>query len=197
MFNLFRRNDKPLNGEAVNGRNATATFPLPEIEEQIFIEPIAGRANVPNAHFTDQAPPPPEKDYTIGLLYAFLDRNHESKGYDDALLNPDSSHLNQNLEVLKNELARTLNKVKTFYEDFIQETDYHILSRSRSGMVDTVEELEMKKKIALGHIGKVREIENHMAQNEGNCQGILMSYTRGFKNGLAAISHHQILIRRF
>lgn len=136
-------------------------------------------------------------DNNIALLYTFLDRNHEAKGYDDALLNPDTSHLDQNLDALKNELVRTINKVKTFYEDFIQETEYHILSRGRSGMVDIVEELEMKKRTAIGHMEKVNKIEKDAENNIGDCKGILLSYTRGFKNGLAAISHHNILTKRF
>jgi diadenosine tetraphosphate (Ap4A) HIT family hydrolase len=200
MFNFFK--SAPKNGaysETLNGQSPAAAHPLPEIDERVFIETGNGQGAQASGHFTDQQPvtPPVPADHNIGVLYAFLDKNHEAKGYEDALLNPDSSHLNQNLEGLKNEFIRTVNKVKTFYEDFIQETEYHILSRGRSGMVDMVEELEMKKKIALGHVDKVLQIEESLSQEHGECKGILISYTRGFKNGLAAISHHHILTRRF
>lgn len=133
----------------------------------------------------------------INVLYQFLERNHEGQGYDDALVNPDSSHMDQNLEALRNELERTIRKVKTFYEDFIMEIDFHIGSRIRSGMVDTVEEMTMKKSIAENHIKKVLEIEDDAHNNRGDSQGIILSYTKGFKNGLAAISHHSILNRKF
>lgn len=132
----------------------------------------------------------------INVLFEFLERNHEGKGYDDALINADATHLDQNTEALKNELARTIRRVKTFYEDFIKEIDFHIASRSRSGMIDTVEELTMKKEIAQSHMQKVLEIEDDLRNNKGDSQGIIMSYTRGFKNGLAAISHHSILNRK-
>lgn len=132
----------------------------------------------------------------INLLFQFLEKNHESKGYDDALINPDNTHLIQNTEALKNDLERTIRRVKTFYEDFIREIDFHIASRSRSGMVDTVEELTMKKEIAESHIKKVLEIEDDLRNNKGDSQGIIMSYTRGFKNGLAAISLHSILKKK-
>ena len=131
----------------------------------------------------------------INVLFAFLERNHEGRGYDDALVNPDQTHLAQNIESLKNELERTIRRVKTFYEDFINEINFHISSRSRSGMVDTVEELNMKKQIAESHIQKVLEIEADMRNGRGDSQGIIMSYTRGFRNGLAAISHASILKR--
>lgn len=137
-----------------------------------------------------------EKDAVgINVLFAFLERNHEGRGYDDALVNPDQTHLAQNIESLKNELERTIRRVKTFYEDFINEINFHISSRSRSGMVDTVEELNMKKQIAESHIQKVLEIEADMRNGRGDSQGIIMSYTRGFRNGLAAISHASILKR--
>jgi hypothetical protein len=198
MFNFFKSTDKNgANTSNLNGHNFTATPVLPEVEERVFIEQGGTPAAPPVGHFTDQAPAPVSADHSIGVLYAFLDRNHESKGYDDALLNPDSSHLTQNLEALENELVRTINRVKIFYEDFIQETDFHIMSRARSGMIDMVEELEMKKKIALGHIDKVQNIEEGIQQQQGDFKGILISYSRGFKNGLAAISHHHILTRKF
>ncbi|RYE15212.1 MAG: hypothetical protein EOP45_18705 [Sphingobacteriaceae bacterium] len=197
MFDFLKRNgSNGTSGQTLNGQNPVNATPLPEVEERVFIEPAGTPAASPG-HFTEKAPTPAQTDYNIGLLYLFLDRNHETKGYDDALLNPDISHLNQNLAALKSELVRTVNKVMTFYEDFIQETEYHILTRAKSGMVDMVEELEMKKKIALGHVTKVRGIEESLDQENGDCAGILISYTRGFKNGLAAISHHHILTRRF
>ena len=138
----------------------------------------------------------PVAEKNIELLYRFLDQNYEGKGYDDALVNPDASHLEQNTQCLKNELERTINKVKTFYEDFIRDVNFHIESRSRSGMVDIVEELRTKKDIAESHIAKILTIEADSRNDRGDGQGIIMSYTRGFKNGMAAISHHSILKRR-
>lgn len=196
MFDFFKKaGQNSQSTPGLNGHSTASVQPLPEIDERVFIESADTPPSPPPGHFTEKAPTP--ADHNIGVLFAFLDRNHEAKGYDDALLNPDNSHLIQNIDALKNELSRTINRVKTFYEDFIQEAEYHILIRSRSGMVDIVEELEMKKKIAQGHIAKVRLIEESLNNEIGDCKGILISYTRGFKNGLAAISHHHVLTRRF
>lgn len=133
----------------------------------------------------------------INLLFQFLERNFEKKGYEDALINSDTTHLEQNIAGLKNELERTIRKVKTFYEDFIREIDFHISSRTRSGMIDTVEELNVKKGTAESHVRQVLEIEKEASESRGVAQGIVLSYTRGFRNGLAAISHHSIMNRNF
>ncbi|WP_236652790.1 hypothetical protein [Chitinophaga vietnamensis] len=163
---------------------------IPDIPESVFIEK------------EEEKEPPATKPIAplnggIHLLYEFLDKNYESKGYNDALINPDATHLDQNVIALKNDLERSIRKVKTFYEDFIRQINFHISSRSRSGMIDTVEELIIKKETAESHINQVKEIEEQAKMNEGVGYGIIISYTRGFRNGLAAISSHIILNKNF
>lgn len=182
------------NNAQTNGYNPVSTSTIqtaPDIPENVFIE----KANKTEDNSKEK--PESSSENGINLLFQFLDRNHEAKGYDDALVNPDGHHLAQNIEALENELVRTIRKVKTFYEDFISEIDFHISSRSGRGMVDIVDELRMKKGIAERHIKKVQEIEEDANNKKGDSQGIIISYTRGFKNGLAAISSHSVLNKKF
>jgi hypothetical protein len=186
LFNFFNRQQK-------NGHTHTLDIEstLPDIPEDTFIEKEQpGKA-------AQEEKPANQAISGIHMLYEFLDKNYESKGYNDALINPDVTHLDQNLTALKNDLERAIRKVKTFYEDFIRQINFHITSRSRSGMIDTVEELTVKKEIAESHIKQVLEIEEQAKQNQGVGYGIIISYTRGFKNGLAAISGHSILNKNF
>lgn len=172
--------------------NSNPNTPLPEIPESIFLEKEKQDTN----SSADNGGSPNSLN-GINLLFQFLERNHESKGYDDALVNPDHTHLDENVKALKNDLERTFRKVKTFYQDFIKEIDFHIDSRSRTGMIDTVGELTVKKKIAETNIQQVLEIEKEAGNDTGVGHGIVLSYTRGFRNGLAAISHHSILRKNF
>jgi len=174
LFSFFNRK----NGTANQAELTIASDKLPSVTEE----------KIPGDN-------PPEVG--INLLFQFLEKNYETKGYNDALINADNTHLDQNIQALRNDLERTIKKVKTFYEDFIREIDFHITSRTRSGMIDTVEELQMKKETAENHIRQVIEIENESKNQQGLGQGIILSYTRGFRNGLAAISHHSILKRNF
>ena len=190
LFALFNRRNRHTNGTDVI--NPSTAQPTPEIPEHVFIE-----KDRPSDTKTDDRNGLPTPENGINVLFQFLERNHEGKGYDDALVNPDTTHMEHNIEALKNDLERTIRKVKTFYEDFIREINFHISSRSRSGMIDTVEELSVKKETAEQHIKQVLEIEQQAKNNQGVGQGIIISYTRGFRNGLAAISHHSILRRNF
>jgi len=190
LFNFFKNKGDASTASTQNFGQDT----LNEIPEEVFTE----RAD-PIAFNTMHEVTPQNIIITNNLdqLYVFLDRNLESKGYDDALINPDSFHLEQNLEAHKKELMRNIKRVKTFYEDFIREINYHIESRSRSGMIDTVEELKMKKEIAESHIEKVLLIETETESDRGDSQGVIISYKKGFRNGLAAISHHAIISKKF
>ena len=190
LFNFFNRKNGNANGVEIPNR--PANHPKPDIPENLFIENAKPVDNTFNER--NQTQP---VDYGIYFLYQFLEKNYEAKGYGDALVNPDNTHLEQNIESLKNDLERTIRKVKTFYEDSIREINFHISSRGRSGMIDMVEELTMKKETAEIHINQVKEIAEDAKNNRGLGQGIIISYTRGFRNGLAAISHHSILRRNF
>lgn len=188
LFNFFNRTNENLNGTTIVP-NISA---LPEIPESVFVEKETPRYSSPEEN---KGSSPSENG--INLLFQFLERNHESKGYDDALVNPDNTHLEQNIEALKNDLERTIKKLKIYYEDFIREINFHIASRSRSGMVDTVEELTVKKETAESHIRQIHEIEEEAKENSGVAQGVIISYSKGFRNGLAAISHHSIMKKNF
>ena len=191
LFDFFKSTPQTnSSGTLQTNDNSASTATIPE---EIFIERMSSNETPPTKELQKEASPINNLD----SLFTFLDRNLESKGYDDALMNPDSYHLEQNLDAYRKELLRAIKRVKTFYEDFIKEINYHIESRSRSGMIDTVEELRMKKEIADGHIQKVLQLELEAINNEGDSQGIIISYTRGFRNGLAAISHHAIINKQF
>ena len=185
-FLNFRKVGSAPNGTGIGETLLQDTAPLPDIPENVFIENGETERKTP-------AEKQEKPDSNIDMLFRYLDKDLESQGYDDALRNPDSTNLQENIASIKNELQRTIKKVKTFYEGFIREINFHIESRSRSGMVDTVQELQMKKQIAEDHIKKVLEIEDDAKNDRGDSQGLTLSYTRGFKNGLAAISHHNII----
>lgn len=191
MFNFLRNNKaETLPTSTTPIVEPVNRYPLGiDIPEHVFIENDKDLASKIETSAIKKS------ENNIELLFDFLDKNHENKGYDDALMNPDVSHLEQNIQSLRNQLERTIRRVKTFYEDFIKEIDFHIDSRSRSGMVDVVDELKMKKSIAESHVQKVLDIENEAQNETGDSQGMIISYTRGFMNGLSAISHHTILKR--
>ncbi|MGE5419517.1 MAG: hypothetical protein ACM3UT_04985 [Chloroflexota bacterium] len=128
----------------------------------------------------------------IDSIYAFLQYDYESRGYNDALTNPDESYRNDNIRLIQHDLMILIDRTATYYETMLRETDFHISSRSRAGLIDLVEELKIRKEVTSDHLGKVRQIREEASKGDGASQRIVLSYQRGFMRGLYAISQSKL-----
>ncbi len=128
----------------------------------------------------------------IDLIYNFLRDDYESKGYDDALTNPDTSYKEMNKSMIKSALEVKFKQVQRRYEDDLKKIDFHINSRKEAGLVELVKELETKKEILLQHVNELNTMERDFIGEKPYMMGMLYSYERGFVRGLAALSLEQI-----
>ena len=128
----------------------------------------------------------------IDLIYNFLKDDYESKGYDDALTNPDSSYKEMNKAMIKSSLEVKFKQVRRRYEDDLRTIDFHINSRKEAGLIELVKELETKKEILLQHVKELNTMEQDFMSETPYMMGMLFSYERGFLRGLAALSLEQI-----
>ncbi|OJW32164.1 MAG: hypothetical protein BGO54_17285 [Sphingobacteriales bacterium 46-32] len=164
--------------------------PQPDIPEEVFIE-----KNEPNntAEVLDEEY---NAQNNIYMVYNFLSKDYQQSGYEDALAHPDTSYRNEKIKEIQGELGIIVDKAKTFYEDAIRELDFLIESRNRIGMVDVVDELKMRKEKADDHYRKIIEIQKQ-AIDLGESHRLVISYKRGFQNGMAAIAIHESNKRKF
>ncbi|MGL6178702.1 MAG: hypothetical protein ACRC13_05720 [Tannerellaceae bacterium] len=125
---------------------------------------------------------------TIDVIFAFLKVDYESKGYEDALTNPDISYREMNKKIIRSKLEILFNEVRSNYDDKLRLIDFHIDSRRNAGLVDIVTQLMTRKEQLLDHQSKLNEMEQHLKQNEPYMVSMLMSYEKGFTKGLAALS---------
>lgn len=161
----------------------------PEIPEEIFIE-----KTVPENNGTEIKKVTSQDN--IHVVYEFLSKDYQQQGYDDALIHPDNSYKVEKIREIQGDLDIVIRKSKTFYEDAIRELDFLITSRNRLGMVDLVDELKMKKEKAEDHYKKVIEIQQE-AIEQGESHRLIISYNRGFQNGMATIAIHEANKRNF
>jgi hypothetical protein len=129
-------------------------------------------------------------------VYNFLQADYESKGYSDALVNPDNSYKTDNIRLMQLDLKILIDKTNTYYENLISELNLHIFIRTRAGLVDLVQELETRKLLVEDHQKKLIELRESMEDENGMCQRIILSYQRGFMKGLSALTQSGILNRK-
>ena len=129
-------------------------------------------------------------------VYAFFLNDYESKGYHDALTNPDESYKSDNIKLLNHELFILIERTSSYYEDLAKEMEFHISTRSRAGLIDLVEELKIRMQIINDHRGKLTEIKKEALTGTGAIERIGLSYQRGFMRGLSSISQAKVLNNR-
>jgi len=139
---------------------------------------------------------PGNSDSGITAIYNFLQADFESRGYNDALINPDDSNRADNIQLLQHDLFLLIEKSATYYEGLLKETDFHIGSRGRAGRIDLVEELKTRKELVVDHLEKIKVIKSEAAGGAGASQRITLSYQRGFMRGLSALTQSKVLNKK-
>ncbi len=174
--------------QSENEQNQDVKTELPNIPEHVFIE-----YEKPTVNQDMEAIEQENEKNDLKSLYRFLERNLEKKGYEDALINPDTSYMETHIRYIHNELNLVLAKVKTYYSGHLRNINFHIETRKRSGMIETVDELLSHKATVEEDIAMVRTIEEDLVKKQGLSQNLFLSYEKGFKNGFAAITYNTIL----
>ena len=131
----------------------------------------------------------------INAIYAFFQDDYETRGYNDALTNPDESYKSDNIRLFNHDLLILIDRSANYYDNFLKELDFHISSRTRAGLIDLVEELKIRKDIISDLLEKIKVIKDEALNGTGSTQRIALSYQRGFMRGLSAISQSKMFKR--
>jgi len=132
----------------------------------------------------------------IDEIYKYLQTDFESRGYDDALCNPDISYRDMNKKLIVSNLRVLFKQVKQIYTDSLSNTEFHIKSRQQAGLIDIVELLKNRKDTLDSHLKEVEKMEQDLDKDEVYMVGMLLSYERGFLRGLAALSLETLNIKK-
>lgn len=150
--------------------------------------------------FIDEIPPSDDNSLMIrygtgmpiDLIYGFLKEDYETKGYEDAMSNPDVSYKEMNKQIIRSNLEVKFRQVKLRYTDDLRTIEFHINSRSNAGLVDVVKQLETQKETLVQHMNELDKMEQDFRDSLPYMTGMLFSYERGFLRGLAALSLGQM-----
>lgn len=173
------------NGQAKDVKEAPV-----EIPEDVFVE-----YEKPSKKLSSENNERPEVN-NLKFLYDFLERNLEKKGYEDALVNPDTSYMEENILHIRNELSLVISKTRIYYLRYLRTIDFHLDTRKKNGMVETVEELIAYRENVEQEFEIVSSIEADATKGIGLSQNPILGYKKGFRNGFAAITYNTILANR-
>ncbi len=180
IFNLF-------NKRSDNG--AKFSVSLPEIE------PTVAKEEIKSVETPVVVPINEEKPMTISyatgwpidVIYGYLHKNYESKGFDDAMLKSDLAFRDLNMSLIKNKILMVFREINLNYDVMKQDLQTRIDNCSAAGLLTTVSELEKKMSIIDAHKEELRVLEADFRNNANEASIPLQSYDCGFLRGIASI----------
>ena len=185
LFKLFNR-DKTEIMPILTGSDNNMPVQIPKelfIEENLIEDTTSGQQ-------------PGEEIQGIAAIYNFLQADYATNGYEDALANPEERYKEDQIKLMKLDLAIMIQKATTYYETVIKLIDLHMEMRSRSGLINLVEELKTRKEIAQDHITKLTTMKENMSNDTGLQERVFLSYQQGFIKGLIFLTQTNILDKK-
>ncbi|MFV0419452.1 MAG: hypothetical protein ACK5KT_12065 [Dysgonomonas sp.] len=156
--------------------------PLPEIKREDFVDDTDPNEDKGIMYIKYGTGMP------IDAVYAYVEKDYEQEGYDDAICNPDSSYKESRKIIIRSGLNRRFEQVRLRYKNDLREIDVQISTVEQQGMMNTSSVLRARRETYSEHLAKIDEMEKRLKEDDIQLLSMLDSYDRGFLRGLAAIS---------
>ena len=154
---------------------------FPEVEKNNLVavtpEPVD---NVVKKQYGTQMP--------IDIIYAYIERDYEDQGYEDAMCNADDSYKESKKLIIKHGLKRLFEQVGLRYKSDLRDIEVQAGIMEQQGMVNTASALKARKETLLEHLTILKEMEHALDNEEQKMMSMIKSYERGFLKGLVAKS---------
>ena len=126
--------------------------------------------------------------WPIDVIYGYLHKNYEEKGFNDAMLRYDLTFRDMNMEIIRNKILMVFREINLNYD--VMGSDYRsrIETCSAVGLLTEVSELEKKMTIIKTHQEELKRLEADFRNDSNEASIPLKSYECGFLRGIATIA---------
>lgn len=125
--------------------------------------------------------------WPIDVIYGYLHKNYESKGFDDAMLKSDLAFRDLNMNLIKNKILMVFREINLNYDVMKQDLQTRIDNCNAAGLLTTVSELEKTMSTINAHKEELKQLEADFRNNANEASIPLQSYDCGFLRGIASI----------
>ena len=126
--------------------------------------------------------------WPIDVIYGYLHKSYESKGFDDAMLKSDLAFRDLNMSLIKNKILMVFREINLNYDVMKQDLQTRIDNCNAAGLLTTVSELEKTMSTINAHKEELRVLEADFRNNANEASIPLQSYECGFLRGIATVS---------
>ena len=181
IFNIF-------NKRSDNGAKLSVSLPM--------IEPAEAKEQIKSVETPVVTPANKEKPMTISyatgwpidVVYGYLHKNYEDKGFQDAMLKSDLAFKDINMRLITNKILMVFREINLNYDVMKQDLQVRIDNCNAAGLLTTVAQLEKNMQLIDVHKKELADLEADFRNNANEASIPLQSYECGFLRGIATVS---------
>ena len=126
--------------------------------------------------------------WPIDVIYGYLHKNYEEKGFNDAMVKSDLTFRDMNMGLIRNKILMVFREINLNYDVMKRDLEIRMDTCSAAGLLSTVSELEKSMSTIKAHKAELQELEEDFRNNEKEASIPLQSYECGFLRGIATIA---------
>lgn len=126
--------------------------------------------------------------WPIDVIYGYLHKNNEDKGFNDAMVKSDLTFRDMNMNIIRNRILMVFREINLNYDVMKRDLEIRMDTCSAAGLLSTVSELEKTMSTIKAHKAELKELEEDFRNNEKEASIPLQSYECGFLRGIATIA---------
>ena len=126
--------------------------------------------------------------WPIDVIYGYLHKNNEDKGFNDAMVKSDLTFRDMNMNIIRNRILMVFREINLNYDVMKRDLEIRMDTCSAAGLLSTVSELEKTMSTIKAHKAELKELEEDFRNYEKEASIPLQSYECGFLRGIATIA---------
>ena len=126
--------------------------------------------------------------WPIDVIYGYLHKNYEEKGFNDAMVKGDLAFRDLNMNIIRNKILMVFREINLNYDVLRRDLETRIETCTSAGLLTTLAELEKQIAIINAHKAELAQLEQDFRNNASETSVPLQSYDCGFLRGIATIA---------
>ena len=175
-----------LNRQKESGKAMVAMLPVAETKD------VAKPLDEATAASYEEKQKPLTVSYATGwpidVIYGYLHKNYEQKGFDDALVKSDPTFRDMNINIIRNKILMVFREINLNYDVMKHDLQTRLDTCSAAGLLTTVSDIEKRMTIIDTHKSELCRLEDDFRNGRNEASIPLQSYECGFLRGIATIT---------
>ena len=126
--------------------------------------------------------------WPIDIIYGYLHKNYEEKGFNDAMVKSDLAFRDMNMNIIKKKILMVFREINLNYDVMKRDIETRMETCTAAGLLTTLSDLEKQMAIINTHKAELDQLEEDFRNNVNEASVPLQSYDCGFLRGIATIA---------